>query len=94
MDLECGLLTEAEIQRICEFAREAQVNWLGTGTGFHGQPATVEMVRSLRAIAAPGIKIKVAGGIKTAKEAQALLDAGADRWALRPRWRSLTKSYK
>lgn len=77
--LECGLLTEAEIRRVCEFAREAQVNWLKTGTGFHGHPATPEMVRQLRAIAPASMSIKASGGIKTAKEAQALIDAGADR---------------
>ncbi len=77
--LECGLLTEAEIRRVCEFANEARVNWLKTSTGFHGHPATVEMVRQLRAIAPPSMSIKASGGIKTAKEAQALLDAGADR---------------
>ncbi len=77
--LECGLLTEAEIRKVCEFAREAQVNWLKTGTGFHGHPATPEMVRKLRAIAPPSMSIKASGGIKTAKDAQALLDAGADR---------------
>jgi len=77
--LECGLLTEAEIRKVCEFAREAQVNWLKTGTGFHGHPATPEMVRNLRAIAPASMSIKASGGIKTAKDAQALLDAGADR---------------
>lgn len=77
--LECGLLTEAEIHKVCEFAREAQVNWLKTGTGFHGHPATPEMVRNLRAIAPASMSIKASGGIKTAKDAQALLDAGADR---------------
>ncbi len=77
--LECGLLNEAEMRRICEFALEARVNWVKTGTGFHGHPVTVDMVRTLRAIASPEIKIKASGGIKTAQEAQALLDAGADR---------------
>lgn len=77
--LECGLLTEAEIRQICGFAQEARVTWLKTGTGFHGHPATVEMVRQLRAIAPASMSIKASGGIKTAKEARALLDAGADR---------------
>ncbi|MCY7330651.1 MAG: 2-deoxyribose-5-phosphate aldolase, partial [Saprospiraceae bacterium] len=71
--------TEVEIRKVCEFAREAQVNWLKTGTGFHGHPATPEMVRNLRAIAPASMSIKASGGIKTAKDAQALLDAGADR---------------
>lgn len=77
--LECGLLTEAEIKRLADLALESRVAYLKTGTGFHGFPATPQMVRTLRALASPQIKIKAAGGIRTAADAQALLDAGADR---------------
>jgi deoxyribose-phosphate aldolase len=77
--LECGLLTSEEIKKICELAAEARVAWLKTGTGFHGHPATPDMVRQLRAAASNGVKIKASGGIRTAKDAQALIDAGADR---------------
>lgn len=77
--LECGLLTAAEIEKICELAAAARVAWLKTGTGFHGFPATPDMVRHLRAAAPNGIKIKAAGGIRTPEGAKALLEAGADR---------------
>ena len=77
--LECGLLTSEEIQKVCEFAAAVGVPWLKTGTGFHGFDATPDMVRQLRKIAAPAFKIKAAGGIRSAKTAQSLLDAGADR---------------
>jgi len=77
--LECGLLTEAEIRRLCDLAQEYRVAWLKTGTGFHGHPATAEMVRQLRGFAQPSIKIKASGGIRTAAAARALLDAGAER---------------
>ncbi len=77
--LECGFLDAAEIEKLCALAAEARVTWLKTGTGFHGHPATPEMVRQLRAAAAAGIRIKAAGGIRKAAQAQALLDAGADR---------------
>lgn len=77
--LECGLLTPAEIRKVCEIADQSQVTWFKTGTGFHGYDATPEMVRILRAIASPSVKIKAAGGIKTAAQAEALLAAGADR---------------
>ncbi len=63
--LECGLLTNEEMLRICEFASNARVGWLKTGTGFHGHPATPEMLRNLRALAPSNLKIKAAGGIKT-----------------------------
>jgi deoxyribose-phosphate aldolase len=77
--LECGLLTPDEIQRLCVLAAESRINWLKTGTGFHGHPATVEMVRSLRTMAPATMRIKAAGGIRTLADAQALLDAGAER---------------
>lgn len=77
--LECGLLTTEELRRACELASASRVAWLKTGTGFHGHPATPDMVRALRALAPAHIKIKAAGGIRTLADAQALLDAGADR---------------
>lgn len=77
--LECGLLEEPDIRRLCDFAHSCRVSWLKTGTGFHGHTVTPEIVRTLRSIALPSIKIKAAGGIRTAKEARALLAAGADR---------------
>lgn len=77
--LECGLLTPAEMQRIIEIAQEVRVAWLKTGTGFNGLSATVPMVQQLRALAPAQMKIKAAGGIRTAQEAMALVEAGADR---------------
>ena len=77
--LECGMLTPDEIKRICEFAEKSRVAWLKTGTGFHGHPATPEMVRALRSFAPAHIKIKAAGGIRTLPDAKALIEAGADR---------------
>jgi deoxyribose-phosphate aldolase len=77
--LECGFLTPAEIGKICELAAEARVTWLKTSTGFHGYPATPEMVRQLKAAISNGIKIKASGGIRTAQDAQALIEAGAER---------------
>lgn len=77
--LECGLLTEAEIAKLIELAQDAQVAYLKTSTGFHGQPTTPDMVRTLRRLAPAEMKIKASGGIRTASDAQAMLDAGAER---------------
>ncbi len=77
--LECGLLSSEEIRRVCELAEASRVAWLNTGTGFHGHPVAPDMVRTLRAIAPATIKIKAAGGIRTLADAEALLEAGADR---------------
>lgn len=77
--LECGLLSEPEIARVCTLAAEFRVKWLKTGTGFNGHPATPDMVRALCQVAGDNTKIKAAGGIRTLAEAQALIDAGAER---------------
>ena len=77
--LECGLLTEEELRRVVEIAKEAGIHYLKTGTGFHGYPATVEMVRLLKSLAGTDMKIKAAGGIRTREMAILLQEAGADR---------------
>jgi deoxyribose-phosphate aldolase len=77
--VEMGMLTEAELLRVCQQALASKVKFLKTGTGYHGHPATPDMVRLLKKIADPSFKIKASGGIKTKAEAKALVDAGADR---------------
>ncbi len=77
--LECGLLTEAEIRQIAEIAQGEGIHYLKTGTGFHGYPATEEMVRLLKSLAGNTMKVKASGGIRTRAGAEALVKAGADR---------------
>jgi len=77
--LECGMLSEDDIRRLAEMAVAARAAYLKTGTGFNGFPATTDMVERLRAIAPPSLKIKAAGGIRTADQVLALVKAGADR---------------
>lgn len=77
--LECGLLANDEMVRVIGIAREAGLPWLKTGTGFHGHDATPGMVKNLVSLAGNHFKIKAAGGIRTAEQAQALIDAGAHR---------------
>ncbi len=77
--LECALLTESEISKVCELARSVNVTWLQTGTDMHGHPATPDMLRQLRTLADTSIKLKASGGIRTATEAKALIAAGAER---------------
>lgn len=77
--LECGFLTEAELGKICQICLACGVPWLKTGTGFHGHNATVEMIATLKKLGGDKFKLKAAGGIRTARLAQALVDAGAER---------------
>lgn len=77
--IECGLLTADEIRQLCDMAATYRINWVETGTGFHGFPTTPEMVRLLKTMVPTGTKIKTAGGIRKAEGAKALIEAGADR---------------
>jgi len=75
--IEASLLTEEEIIRSCEMAKEAGAAYIKTGTGFAG-PATVDMVKLIRKTVGKDMKIKAAGGIKDIETARSLLAAGAD----------------
>jgi deoxyribose-phosphate aldolase len=77
--LEIGLLTQAEVEKVCQLCNELEVNYIKTSTGYNTNPITTDEVRFLKSIINPKIKIKASGGIKTGKHAQDLLDAGADR---------------
>jgi len=72
--VEAPLLTEDEKRRAGEAAVEADADYLKTGTGVSG-PATVEDV----ALLAEYLPVKASGGIGTYEEANAMLDAGAER---------------
>jgi deoxyribose-phosphate aldolase len=76
--LECGLLTNDEIKQLAQLAQELGATYVKTGTGFHGYPATTEMVRNLKQTTQGKIKIKASGGIRTLADAKKLIEAGAD----------------
>ena len=48
-------------------------------TGFAERGATVDDIRIMREECSPETKIKAAGGIRTFEDAEALINAGADR---------------
>lgn len=77
--IETGLLNEEEIRKVCEICNEVMPDYVKTSTGFNGPGATVETVQLLRSLLDEKIKIKASGGIRTANDARALLEAGADR---------------
>ncbi|MEK6797522.1 MAG: deoxyribose-phosphate aldolase [Planctomycetota bacterium] len=77
--LETAALPEPAIVLGCRCAAEGEADFVKTSTGFHpAGGATVEAVRFLHRHAAP-IRVKAAGGIRTAEAAVAMLDAGAAR---------------
>lgn len=77
--IESAALTTEQKVFACQVAQQAGVDFIQTGTGLHpAGGATVEDVALMKQ-AAPGCRIKAAGGIKTAQQAIAMLNAGADR---------------
>ena len=77
--IESAALTTEQKVFACRIAEQAGVDFLKTSTGFHpAGGATVEDVALMKQTA-PRCKIKASGGIKTAQQAIAMLDAGAER---------------
>ena len=77
--IESAALTDAQIVFACKVVQGAGADFIKTSTGMlKAGGATVEAVRLMKE-SAPYCKIKAAGGIRTALEALAMLEAGADR---------------
>ncbi len=77
--LETGLLTDEEKETACRLAVEAGASFVKTSTGFLGSGATIEDIRLMRRVVGPGFGVKASGGIRTAADALAMVEAGADR---------------
>ena len=77
--IESAALSREQKIFACRTADKCGVDFVKTSTGLHpAGGATVEDVKLMRK-AAPNCKVKAAGGIKTAKQALEMLDAGAER---------------
>jgi deoxyribose-phosphate aldolase len=77
--IESAALSMNEKLFACQIAGKCGVDFIKTSTGLHpAGGATAEDVKLIRQIA-PNCKIKAAGGIKTAKQALEMLEAGAER---------------
>ena len=77
--LETSLLTEREKVRACELARAAGADFVKTSTGFSKGGATVEDVALMRRTVGPTLGVKASGGVRTAEDARAMIEAGATR---------------
>ena len=76
--LELPLLTPEERERMVELAVAAGFDWLKNASGGAVGTATPEDIRFLRQRAPEGVRVKASGGIKTAAQAWALIEAGAE----------------
>lgn len=77
--IEAAALTEPQIVFASKVAQAAGADFVKTSTGMHkAGGATTEQVRIMKE-AAPYCRVKAAGGIRTAADALAMIEAGADR---------------
>jgi deoxyribose-phosphate aldolase len=77
--LETSLLSLDEKLAACQLALVAGADYVKTSTGFAGGGATVDDVILMRGVVGHKMGVKAAGGIRTAADVLAMLDAGADR---------------
>jgi len=77
--LETCLLTDEQKVIACLIALRTGVAYVKTSTGFGGGGATVEDVTLMRSVVGDELGVKASGGVRSLADAQAMLDAGADR---------------
>jgi deoxyribose-phosphate aldolase len=81
--VESAVLSDHELVEACRAARDAGADYVKTSTGFHpAGGATVHAVRSMADTVGGQLGVKASGGIRTAADALAMIQAGATRLGL------------
>jgi len=77
--IEACLLTDEEKVEACLAAKAAGADFVKTSTGFSKGGATAHDVALMRRTVGADMGVKAAGGIRTAADAKAMIEAGATR---------------
>ncbi len=77
--IETGSLSKDEIKKICRIIEESGADFIKTSTGFGVRGVELDDIRLIREVVTRNIGVKASAGIRTFKDAQALIDAGATR---------------
>lgn len=77
--IETSLLNKTEKIRACELAKQAGADFVKTSTGFSTGGATLDDVKLMRATVGPKMGVKASGGVRSYKDAVAMIEAGATR---------------
>ncbi|WP_312794772.1 deoxyribose-phosphate aldolase [Tianweitania sp.] len=77
--LETALLDDAQKEAACRIAAEVGADFVKTSTGFSTGGATIDDVKLMRRIVGDKLGVKASGGIRDAKTALAMVEAGASR---------------
>ena len=77
--IEACLLDDREKVIACALSKMAGADFVKTSTGFSKSGATAADVALMRSVVGPDLGVKAAGGIRTLKDLQAMVEAGASR---------------
>ncbi len=77
--LETGYLTDEQIVKACKLIINTGANFVKTSTGFGPMGAFVDHVKLMRKTVGSNFGVKAAGGIRDAKTAVRMINAGANR---------------
>jgi deoxyribose-phosphate aldolase len=77
--LETCYLSDDEIIAACRASVRAGAAFVKTSTGFGPAGASLEQVRLMRSVVGSAAGVKASGGIRTYRDARAMIEAGADR---------------
>ena len=77
--IETSYLTDFEIVKACELAKEAGADFVKTSTGFSDNGATVADIALMRKTVGTDMGVKASGGVNTLETANAMIAAGATR---------------
>ena len=77
--IETAMLTHEEKVIACELAKKAGADFVKTCTGFGGGGATVEDIALMRSVVGRDMGVKASTGVRTYKDALAMIGAGATR---------------
>ena len=82
MILEVSRLTDDEIRRGSEAVVEAGAAFVKTGTGWTGEPTTLNHIRIINAVVEGKCRIKASGGIRNLETIKAMLSVGVTRFGI------------
>jgi deoxyribose-phosphate aldolase len=77
--IETCLLTDEEKVTACELSVKAGADYVKTSTGFSTGGATPADVALMRKTVGPDLGVKASGGVRSAEDAQEMMNAGATR---------------
>jgi deoxyribose-phosphate aldolase len=77
--LETCLLTDKEKVLACRIAMDSGASWVKTSTGFAAGGATVADIVLMKHTVGEELGVKASGGIRTLRDALAMIEAGAGR---------------